>query len=229
MNMKDINRKLPTGLAISAGIMLLIMGFLSLFLTIFTKIWVAGGSPAFLDVWFALSLWITIPMSVVLFCRTKSIFAGCVFAYYGLGFLTRPLICGLMGDVLPTQWIYYFDIAVLAAFAILIAIACFGGKKQLLRKVRWLFIVLPLLLPVVEVPGNLILLQLHPSEHARTMFQMWIWADAFKYLAHLLIGLAFFFSYPKQQAAPSFHCCRNCGNLLSDGARFCTECGQPTK
>lgn len=224
--MNEPNRKLPIGLSIAGGILLVIMGCISVFLTIFTNIWIAGESPAFLDVWFALSLWITIPMSVVLFCRTKSIFAGCVFAYYGLGYLIRPLVCGLIGDVLPTQWVYYFDIIVLATFSILAAIACFGSKKQLLRKVRWLFIVLPLLLPMVEVTGDLILLQAHSSNHDIFMFKSWLWADAFKYLAHLLMGLAFFFSYPKK-AQPALRCCSVCGKQLDSDAKFCTECGLP--
>ena len=42
---------------------------------------------------------------------------------------------------------------------------------------------------------------------------------------YLLMGFAFFFSYPKQETVPALRCCRACGQPLDDTAKFCTACG----
>jgi hypothetical protein len=226
MNMKDINRKLPTGLAIAGGVMLLIMGVVFNFFTIFARIFIAGGHINLIEFWNALSTWILIPMAVVCFCRTKSIFAGCVFVYYGLGHLIRPLVCSLIGAA-GGRWMRIFpDTIVLVVFFVLMAIACFGSRKQLLRKVRWLFIVLPVLLPVIAATGatnNVIVYNALLNEDDSLITHLLMWLIA--YLPYLLMGFAFFFSYPKQETVPAPRCCSTCGQPLDDTAKFCTACG----
>jgi hypothetical protein len=174
--------------------------------------------------------WIMIPMAIVLFCRTKSIFAGCVFAVYSLDQLVGGFIMNTIVDMLAGadgQWVPGLNTFVMFVFMALLAIDCFASKKLMLRKVRWLFIVLPVLLPPVMMFQSIIGYAMSGSSLDIMPINViaQLLTSCITVLPYLLIGLAFFFSYPKRQAAPSFHCCRACGQPLDDTAKFCTACG----